>query len=65
MAKSLQDQQNYEVITMFILVILVFMGPQPTKDSFVFVDKKECERAGSMLKAISKFPAIIECQQVV
>lgn len=50
---------------MFILVILVFMGQQPTEDSFVFVDRAECERAGSMLKAISKFTAIIECQQVV
>ncbi len=50
---------------MFILVILVFMGQQPTEDSFVFVDRTECERASSMLKAISKFPAIIECQQVV
>lgn len=51
---------------MYILVLLVFINPgQVTKDQFHFANQVECQRVSELLKTVSKFRIISNCQQVV
>lgn len=51
---------------MYILVLLIFLTPQePVQDQFVFANQKECQRAAKMVRAISRFRALVACQPLV